>query len=172
MRTAEKQWDLAGCQCDAYARLENEGIVFVNGKGGQCVMREEEWAAYQGKCLQGAPSVSMLEATTDEGEELDLLRRPRPSHFARAFNVMEALLLAHERSLDEEDREEMLRRLAGQMASLKTAVLRAEEIWHEEHSGAERLRIEHDHHVERANEAEGKVERLVFELQQERGGAA
>jgi uncharacterized protein YqcC (DUF446 family) len=83
----------------------------------------------------------MREATADEESEIEALRRCEPSHFARAFNVMEAVLLAHRGSLDEEDREEMLRRLAGQMLSLKEAVLRAEEIWREENPDAETRRL-------------------------------
>ena len=66
MRTAEEQWQIAGYQCGAYATLEHEGLVFVDGKGGRACMRQEEWAAYQAKCFQGAPSVSMMVVETEE----------------------------------------------------------------------------------------------------------
>lgn len=190
MRTAAELWELAGPDMWLYRWSEN-GHALMQGKAcDRCAMEAGEFADYQrmrgawkgaGQDLAGAPRVSMLVVESEDEMELAALRLRPVSHFARAFNVMEALLLAHAKSLDEEDREEMLRRLAGQMASLKTAVLRAEEIWLEEKPDAEierlraalaRLRIDHDHHVERANEAEAKVERLVFELQQERGGAA
>lgn len=70
MRTAEEQWQSASYQCGVYATLDHEGLVFVDGKGGQACMRQEEWMVYQARCLQGAPTVSMLEATAGEDDPL------------------------------------------------------------------------------------------------------
>lgn len=140
MRTAAELWELAGPDMWLY-RWSDDGHALLQGKAARCAMRADEFAEYQrmrrrwqqaGQDLAGAPSISMLVVESEEQMKLEALRLRPVSHFARAFNVMEALLLAHARSLDEEDREEMLRRLAGQMMSLKEAVLRAEEIWREE----------------------------------------
>lgn len=131
MRSGEEQWRVAGYECAVYAVLDEEGLVFVDGKGGRCVMRVDEWAGYQRRCLESAPSVSMLVVSSEEAAEMVALRlRPR-SCFQAAFEAIERLLIAHETCLDELDREDMRRTMAGKLMTLKEAVLRAEEIWSE-----------------------------------------
>jgi hypothetical protein len=51
------------------------------------------------------------------------------SHFAREFGEVERLLQAFHGCLCEQDREDMVRAMAGKVLALKEAVLRAEEIW-------------------------------------------
>lgn len=154
MRSAEEQMrSCAGFVSFCYARLPEEGLVFVSSRhGGRCVMRAEEWERYETMVRES--TVSMLVVSSEEEVELAALRLRPNSDFARAFNVMEALLLAHEKSLDEEDREEMLRRLAAQMESLKTEVLRAEEVWIEENPDAEARRLEDVEKLTHLNENE------------------
>lgn len=131
MRSADEQWRVAGFECSVYAVLDEEGIVFVNGKGGRCVMRGDEWTAYQRRCLESAPSVAMLKVSEEEAVELlSLMQRPR-SCFQAAFERIERLMMAHETCLHEDEREDMRRTMAGKLLTLKEAVLRAEEIWSE-----------------------------------------
>lgn len=67
MRTAEEQWQAAGTQCVAYATLPQDQLVFVDGVGGKACLRASDWVAYQRRCLEGAPVVSMQAATAEEG---------------------------------------------------------------------------------------------------------
>ena len=90
MRTADEQWQIAGYQCGVYAILDQEGLVFVDGKGGKACMRQDEWTAYQVLCLQGAPSISMMVVETEEDAELLSATRLRPnSDFARLDEIIE-----------------------------------------------------------------------------------
>lgn len=130
--------------------------------------------SYRDQAIAGRQrQIARRKALEEDGLKPELPTLP-VSHFARAFNVMESLLLAHQASLDEEDREEMLRRLAGQMMTLKEDVLRAEEIWAEMGGETRRLgdletlKAERDHEAERANEAQTIRERLAFELMEQR----
>ena len=132
MRSAEEQWQIAGYQCGVYATLDHEGIVFVDGKGGRCVMRQDAWNEYLAITLTKSPSVSMLEATADEEAELEALRRREPSHFARAFREIDLCLIAHTRCIADDERDEIVRLIAAKIMPLKEAELRAEEIWREE----------------------------------------
>jgi len=143
MRTVEEQWQIAGYQCGAYATLDREGLVFVDGKGGRCAMRQEQWSAYQAKCLQGAPAISMLVVATEEEAELASATRLRPSHFARSFREIEECLIAHARCISDDERDEIVRQIAGKLLPLKEAVLRAEEIWAEDQGKRLRWRCKH-----------------------------
>ncbi len=69
MRTAREHYEVAGYESFCYAVLAEAGLVFVEGKGGRCVMRQAEWAAYQALCLEGAPSASMLAVEAQELRE-------------------------------------------------------------------------------------------------------
>lgn len=187
--TAAWLWQMAGPDMWLY-KWSPDGQAMLQGKAARCLMAGDEFAKYQqmrarwkrvGRDLAGAPSVSMLVVSSEEEMELAALRLRPASDFARSFREIEECLLAHARCLSDDERDEIARQIAAKIMPLKEAVLRAEEIWREESPDAEierlrsalaELRIGHDHHVERANEAETKVERLVFELQQERGGAA
>lgn len=135
MRTADEQWQIAGYQCGVYATLDHEGLVFVDGKGGRACMRQDEWTAYQVKCLQGAPSISMMVVETEGDAELLSATRLRPnSDFARSFREIEQCLMAHTRCIHDDERDEIIRQIAAKIMPLKEAVLRAEEIWLEDHA--------------------------------------
>ena len=143
-RTAAEQFRLAGVESSVRTFNPQTRIYYIGGKGGPCAMHEQEWNDYQALCarwssgpldLDGAPGISMLVATSEEEVELAALRlRPR-SYLACAFEEIERLLIAHETCLDELDREDMRRTMAGKLMTLKEAVLRAEEIWQEDKGG-------------------------------------
>lgn len=147
MRTAAELWELAGP--DMWLYRWSDGLALLQGKTAGCAMTAEEYAKYQrmrgkwqdaGQDLDGAPMVSMRQATAHEDVDLDL--RVKPSRLACAFREVEQLLIAHQACIEESECEEIFRQIGGKMLSLKEAVLRAEEIWREEHPAAETLSTE------------------------------
>lgn len=69
MRTAAEQWAAAGHQCGVYAVWPEESIVFIDGKGGRCCMRQADWEAYHELCA--APTISMRAVDAEEERQWD-----------------------------------------------------------------------------------------------------
>lgn len=66
MRTAAEHFRIAGANSFCYATLDTEGLVFVQGKGGKAVMREEEWQQYKALCLAPPHVISMRQQVADD----------------------------------------------------------------------------------------------------------
>lgn len=128
MRTAQEQFKLAGVDTQLVVTDKERGIVYITAGhitgGGAAIMTESEWQSYLLLC-----DIWLNSPVDTEGAGAQILPR---SHFERAFTEVEALLLSHARCIKEDEREEILRSLAGKLLPLKEAVLRAEEIWREE----------------------------------------
>lgn len=143
LRDARQQFELAGVESSVHSFNSLTGLYYIGGKGGPCAMRVEEWMRYLAMCAQwaiapqdlhDAPSISMLVVSSEEEAELAALRLRPNSDFARSFREIEECLLAHARCLSDDERDEIIRQITAKIIPLKDAVLRAEEIWLEDHA--------------------------------------
>lgn len=149
MRTAAELWELAGPNMwlyeldeDGHALLQASAYDPITGTRPRCKMTPQEFVKYQavrnkwqaaGQDLAAAPVISMLVVSLEEEMELAALRLRPSSDFARSFREIEECLLAHARCLSDDERDEIIRQIAAKIMPLKEAVLRAEEIWLEDH---------------------------------------
>ena len=141
MRSAKEQFAAAGCNSCLLTINAESLLHYVDSTAGKCVMEAGEYQAYKALCatwaeaprdLKDAPGISMLEATMEEAEELELLTKIPRSFFAESFREIEQLLLSFHHALSEEERDDMILTLSAKIQPLKVAVLRAEAIWREQ----------------------------------------
>lgn len=119
MRTAAEQWALAGHPCGVYAVLHEDGIVFIDGVGGRCCMKQDQWAAYVDMCH--APTISMRAVEAEEERQWDneTLRPgetpPAAEDLQRIYGALETSLtevteyiMAAQQTVREDDHDEAL----------------------------------------------------------------
>lgn len=124
IRDAVTQFELAGRECAMVEPLDR--FYLVDGKGGRCLMLPSEWAKYQRLATR------WQEMARDVPEPGKGAEGAEQSSLARCFAELEELIRQYHLCLHEEDREDMVVILQAKLTRMKTAVLRAEEIWHEE----------------------------------------
>lgn len=124
-RDAREQFALVGV-ASVFVEVVDDGFYAVDDKGGRCLMLPEEWARYRTLCERWSGTCHDMPGAAP--------RAHGRSAFARCFSEVEHLLQQYHLSFSEDEREDMVRLLGGKIEVLKTAVLRAEEIWQEERS--------------------------------------
>lgn len=141
-RSAQRQFQLAAADSVLIEKAQNPEYYLVDGVGGPCYMRLDEYAQYKQLCAQWSaagsdqhdapePSV-MLMATEEEVAELEAEQRMPSSYFRSAFREIEHLVLSCHHSLNEDERDDIILTLLSKLMPLREAVLRAEEIWEDE----------------------------------------
>jgi len=137
-RSAKRQFQLAAADSVLIEKAQNPEYYLVDGVGGPCYMRLDEYAQYKKLCADWSAAGSdqhdapgPMMASEEEVAELEAEQRRPRSYFRSAFREIEHLVLSCHQSISEEERDDIILTLLSKLMPLREAVLRAEEIWEE-----------------------------------------
>lgn len=101
MRSAQQQFEIAGCETILTRINPHTKLAYVDGKGGPACLSEEQWDQYKVLCatwkaspmdLEGAPVVSMLAVGSEEAAREISEPRIGPEDLRRIYRSLRLCL--------------------------------------------------------------------------------